>query len=74
MYKRQAWVRDELMLLIDALTPTARDLNCEAELKLIEEILDRGAGYQRQREIFRETGTWQAAVDASARELVDWRL
>ena len=70
----EAWVRDELSLLIDALTPTARDLNCEAELRLIEEILDRGAGYQRQRDLFRETGTWQAAVDASARELVDWRL
>lgn len=70
----EAWVRDELAQLVSDLTPTARDLNCEAELKLVEEILDRGAGYQRQRDIFRETGTWQAAVDASARELVDWRL
>ena len=66
------WIKHELQLLIDELTPTAQDLNCLDELRLVSEIVERGAGYQRQREIYQRTGDWKAVVDATCDEM--WEL
>ena len=40
-------VVDDIHALLDRLEPTARTLGCTAELAGIEDILRRGAGYQR---------------------------
>lgn len=66
------WVKNELELLIDELTPTATDLNCLDELHLVREIIERGAGYQRQRAIYERTGDWKDVVDATCAEM--WEL
>ena len=68
------WVTNELRLLIDELTPTAADLDCLGELRLVEEIIERGAGYQRQRAIYERTGDWKAVVDATCAEMWDLTL
>ena len=65
----EALVTDELFSLVDALLPTATSLGCEKELQLVPEIIERGAGYQRQRDIFKATGDWRAVVDATCREM-----
>ena len=66
------WVKNELQLLIDELTPTATDLDCLEELHLVREIIERGAGYQRQRAIYERTGDWKDVVDATCAEM--WEL
>lgn len=65
----ERWVRDELADLVEQLGDLAVELGCERELELVYEILNRGAGYQRQRELFEETGSWTAAVDATCAEM-----
>ena len=66
------WIRTELQLLIDELTPVAADLNCVDELNLVREIIERGAGYERQRAIYQRTGDWKDVVDATCAEM--WEL
>lgn len=66
------WVKHELQLLIDELTPVAADLDCVDELNLVREIIDRGAGYERQRAIYQRTGDWKDVVDATCAEM--WEL
>lgn len=68
----EAWVKDELQLLIDELTPVAADLGCLDELNLVREIIQRGAGYERQRAIYARTGDWKDVVDATCAEM--WEL
>ena len=68
----EAWVKDELRLLIDELTPVAADLGCVDELNLVREIIQRGAGYERQRAIYARTGDWKDVVDATCAEM--WEL
>ena len=68
----EAWVKDELQLLIDELTPVAADLGCVDELHLVREIIQRGAGYERQRAIYARTGDWKDVVDATCAEM--WEL
>ncbi|KQB83210.1 glutamate--cysteine ligase [Corynebacterium oculi] len=65
----EAWVRDELRGLVSELMPLARELGCAEELALVEGILDRGAGYARQRALYQETGSWVPAVKAACDEL-----
>ena len=65
----ERWLNDELEELLSVLGPTAATLNCTDELNLVAEIVDRGAGYQRQREVFEATGDWRRVVDASCREM-----
>ncbi|MCP1388212.1 glutamate--cysteine ligase [Corynebacterium sp. TA-R-1] len=67
----ERWVSEELVTLIDELLPTAKDLGCVEELKLAEEILERGAGYQRQRRILKQGGDWTDVVDNSCQEMID---
>lgn len=65
----EAWVTDELRDLVEQLAPIARELGCEASLRKVENILERGAPYQRQRTLFERTGSWVAAVDQAMAEL-----
>ena len=66
------WIKTELQLLIDELTPVAVDLDCVDELNLVREIIERGAGYERQRAIYQRTGDWKDVVDATCAEM--WEL
>ena len=68
---QERWVTEELAELVDVLQPVARDLGCVEELNLVLEILERGAGYQRQRRIYQAEGDWKPVVDASCREMVE---
>ncbi len=69
----ERWVSQELAELVDLLTPLAEELGCSRELAIVSEILERGAGYQRQRRIFRKTGSWQDVIDATCDELEELR-
>ncbi len=62
-------VTDELRDLVAELSPLARELGCYDELQLVLEIIDTGAGYQRQRELFQQHGSWYPAVDATIAEM-----
>ncbi|AKK11902.1 glutamate--cysteine ligase [Corynebacterium uterequi] len=65
----ERWVTQELTELVDELMPLAHELDCATELGLVPEILERGAGYSRQRRIHERTGDWKPAVDATCDEL-----
>lgn len=65
----ERWVTEELSELVNDLRPLAEELNCRRELDLVQEILERGAGYHRQRRIFEKTGSWVGAVDNTCDEL-----
>ena len=65
----ERWVKDELADLVDELTPLAKELGCARELQLVLEIIDRGAGYERQRKQFRASGDWKSVVDMTCDEL-----
>ena len=69
----EAWVKDELAEMVDELSPIARELGCVNELNLIHEIIDDGAGYERQRRLFKETGSWREVVEETCRELRTFR-
>ncbi|WP_257159670.1 glutamate--cysteine ligase [Corynebacterium cystitidis] len=71
----ERWVTEELVELVDDLEPIAWRLGCVEELRLVLEILERGAGYQRQRRIHEVTGDWRAVVDATCDEMEQlvWR-
>lgn len=69
----EAWVKDELVEMVDELSLIARELGCVNELKLIHEIIDGGAGYERQRRLFKETGSWREVVEETCRELHTFR-
>ncbi len=63
-------VTDDLADLLERLTPVSRRLGCEDALRSVEEIPARGASYQRQRGVVRETGgDLVAVVDSVVREL-----
>lgn len=69
----ERWVTQELSELVDELTPLAEELGCAAELNLVPEILERGAGYARQRRIFQRTRDWKKVVDATCDEMDELR-
>ncbi|WP_269927859.1 glutamate--cysteine ligase [Kocuria massiliensis] len=56
-------VAQELEELVDRLEPISRDLDCEAELAHVRQIIRGGPGYIRQRRTFEES-------DGSLREVV----
>ncbi|VFB06252.1 carboxylate-amine ligase [Corynebacterium striatum] len=66
----ERWIKDELADLVEELTPLARELGCAEELALIHEIIDDGAGYERQRALYEETGSWQKVVEATCQEML----
>lgn len=65
---RERLVTDELHDLLERLTPVARRLGCEDELRSVEDILRAGASYQRQREV---AETHDGDLVAVTRSLVD---
>lgn len=46
---RERWVTEDLADLLEELRPVARELNCATELERVWEIVESGAGYERQR-------------------------
>jgi len=67
---RERLVTDDLDDLLERLTPVARRLGCEAELRTVSDIPPRGASYQRQRAVAHESGgDLVAVVDALVAEL-----
>ena len=65
-------VTDDLDDLLERLTPVARRLGCEAELRAVADIPRRGASYQRQRAVAHESGgDLVAVVDALVDELAE---
>ncbi|WP_454979910.1 glutamate--cysteine ligase [Corynebacterium propinquum] len=70
----ERWVKDELADLVEQLAPIAEELGCARELQLVSEIVDKGAGYQRQRQRFAQAGgDWKKVVEATAEEMSTWR-
>jgi glutamate---cysteine ligase / carboxylate-amine ligase len=67
---RERLVTDDLADLLERLTPVARRLGCEEELRSVDDITHRGASYQRQRAVAKESGgDLTAVVDAVVAEL-----
>ena len=67
---RERLVTEDLDDLLERLTPVARRLGCESELRTVADIPRRGASYQRQRAVARESGgDLVAVVDALVAEL-----
>ncbi|RBY93499.1 carboxylate--amine ligase [Blastococcus sp. TF02-8] len=65
-------VREAITQLVEELMPTAKRLDCEAELRDVLRILDLGASYQRQREVAaRSGGELAPVVDSLLAELRD---
>lgn len=65
-------ITDDLDDLLERLTPVARRLGCEDELRSVAEIPRRGASYQRQRRVAAESGgDLVAVVDSLVGELRD---
>ncbi|MFE7797113.1 glutamate--cysteine ligase [Nocardia sp. NPDC057440] len=63
-------VTDDLMDLLNRLEPTAKRLGCADELRLVAEIPERGASYQRQRKVAAAAqGDLIAVVDSLVKEL-----
>ncbi|MHA7725056.1 glutamate--cysteine ligase [Corynebacterium hesseae] len=65
----ERWLKDELADLLVELAPLSEELGCARELQLVQEIIDSGAGYERQRRLYEETGSWQKVVKATADEM-----
>ncbi len=65
----ERWIKDELADLLVELAPLSEELGCAQELQLVQEIIDSGAGYERQRRLYEETGSWQRVVKATADEM-----
>jgi carboxylate-amine ligase len=69
---RERLVTDDLDDLLDRLSPVARSLDCEDELRAVADIPRRGASYQRQRAVAAaHDGDLVAVVDAVVGELRD---
>ena len=65
-------VRQAILDLVEDLTPTAKRLDCEAELADVERILAVGASYQRQRAVAADhDGDLRAVVDSLLVEMRD---
>jgi carboxylate-amine ligase len=65
-------VTDDLADLLERLTPTARRLGCEDELRRVADIPAHGASYERQRAVADESGgDLVAVVDSVVQELRD---
>jgi carboxylate-amine ligase len=63
-------VTDDLTDLLNRLEPTAKRLGCADELRLVAEIPERGASYQRQRKVAAAAqGDLIAVVDSLVKEL-----
>ena len=57
-----------LLALVDQLGPTARRLGCGAELELVQDLVQRGPSYRRQRRIVADGGSLTDVVSAMVDE------
>ena len=65
-------VRQAILDLVEDLTPTAKRLGCEAELRDVERVLAVGASYQRQRAVAAaHDGDLEPVVDSLLAEMRD---
>ena len=64
-------VVDDIHALLDRLEPTARRLGCPGELAGIEDILRRGAGYQRMQAAVAAEGSGDLRAAVRAMLLTD---
>jgi carboxylate-amine ligase len=62
-------VRDELVELVERLTPVAAQLDCAAELAGVLDVLAEGPSARRQRAIVAAGGTMVDVVDALVAEM-----
>lgn len=67
-------LRDDLYELIRELEPVADRIGCAEELKVVSDVLDQGASYERQRAIRAEGGTLEDVVAASIIEFREDRF
>jgi glutamate---cysteine ligase / carboxylate-amine ligase len=67
-------LRDELYELVAELEPVADRLGCAEDLKVVSEVLDRGAPYERQRAIIAAGGSFEDIVRASVMEFREDRF
>ncbi len=58
-------ISDEILELIETLSPIAKRLNCHEELESINTIIKTGNGAQRQRKIYSETNSLEKVVELS---------
>ena len=67
-------LRDALVELVQDLRPTAERLGCAGELEMVQEVLDCGASYQRQRAVAAASGgDLSAVVDSLLAEFTTGR-
>lgn len=64
----EAPVRDQITNDLALLAPTAARLGCADELEFVGQILERGAGYQRQLEVFERSNDLHDVTQFLARE------
>ncbi len=62
-------VTEDLAEILEKLAPIARQLSCVDELAGVDEIIRRGASYQRQRAVFQRTGEMRDVVSSVVAEL-----
>ncbi|MEA2682903.1 MAG: glutamate---cysteine ligase / carboxylate-amine ligase [Chloroflexota bacterium] len=62
-------LRDSISELVDELGPVARRLGCEEELARVNQMMERGPSYLRQREVVAAGGTLVDVVDSLVTEL-----
>jgi glutamate---cysteine ligase / carboxylate-amine ligase len=67
-------LRDELYELVAELEPVADRLGCAEDLKVVSEVLDHGAPYERQRAIAAAGGSLEDIVSASVTEFREDRF
>ncbi len=60
---------EAILKLVEMVTPTARRLNCDHELRKVSEILKSGPSTRRQRSIYDATHSYSDVVDALVKEL-----
>jgi carboxylate-amine ligase len=67
-------LRDELYELVHELEPIADRLGCAEDLKVVSEVLDHGAPYERQRAILAAGGSIEDVVGAGITEFREDRF
>jgi glutamate---cysteine ligase / carboxylate-amine ligase len=67
-------VRDDLYELLRQLEPVASRLGCLDELSVVSEVLEHGASYERQRDVYLRTGDLVSVVDALVTEFAEDRF
>ncbi|MCD0453114.1 glutamate--cysteine ligase [Actinocorallia sp. API 0066] len=73
-YGRTAPLRDDLYELASELAPVADRLGCAEELKVVGDVLEHGASYERQRAIRDEGGSLEDVVTATIMEFDENRF